>query len=155
MAPSLFHGRTRGRGEEAKCDRAQAQLEQATARRRLDVIVSFGCGPLDDRDLTIVEAEIAVERFLGGRCRVRIGQVDARWARIDDSVPIGKLCELRRTLSGENNGGVLLAERKEPLIDPCTEEGVHERHPRFVDLDQCGTSVKTLLDPVKEVEKNR
>src|SRR5438105_1221675 len=105
MAPRLFHRGSRGRGEEAECDRAQTELEQATARGRLYVVVPFGCAALDDRDLTVIEPEIAVERFLGGRCRVWIRQVNARWARIDDGVPIGKLCELRRTLSGENNGG--------------------------------------------------
>src|SRR6185437_4396478 len=138
------------------CERhgSEPQLEQPATSRRLEVVVPLWNGLRDALDLARVESQLAVQADLAGSTGVVIRQIDLRRTRVEYRMPEGKLCELRRALSCQHDGRVLLAQSEQPLMDARSEQRVHQRHPRFVDLDQRRTSIESAFDTAEEVEKN-
>ncbi len=117
----LHRGARVGR-EKTEGHGTQAEFEEPASAGRLEVVVPLRRSLGDDRDLALVQAQVAVERRLG-RCRgIRVGQIDLRHARVDDRVPVRQLGELGRALRGQDDRGVLLPQLQEPLIHPGAEE---------------------------------
>src|SRR3546814_6666639 len=93
----------------------QAQLEQPVAAARLAVVVALGHRPREDFDLAIVETEAAID---GGDLRLDralVRQQDAGLAALDDGRRDRRAVDVGERLRGEDDAGVLLAQRLEPL----------------------------------------
>lgn len=141
--------------EERECNGAKAKLEQPAPARRLDIVVTLGRRGRDRGQLASVETEIVIQLRRGRSGRVRVREIHPRRAGLDHGVAIGELRQLRRRLRREHHRGVVLAEREQPLIDPCAEHRVYECEPRFVDLDQRRPAVEPLFDSPKEIQQHR
>src|SRR3546814_3126241 len=73
-----------GRTAERKRDRAQAQLEQPVAPRRLQIIMPFRRRPADQLDLSVVEPEPLICCARLRLDRAVVGEEDALRAAFDD-----------------------------------------------------------------------
>src|SRR5439155_13839589 len=78
----LLHRGTGIGGEEAQRHGAEPELKQPAAARGLEVVVPLGGGPGDDRNLPLVQAEVAVQGRLRRRPRIgvreEIGRAEGR-----------------------------------------------------------------------------
>ena len=95
--------------------RTEAQFEQAIAAPRLAVIVALGRRPRDDLDLAVVEAEAAIDRGDLRLDRALVRQEDPRRAALDDRRRDRAVVDVGERLGGEDDGGVLLAQRLQPF----------------------------------------
>src|SRR3546814_5600770 len=81
----------------------------------LAVVVALGHRPREDFDLAIVETEAAID---GGDLRLDralVRQQDAGLAALDDGRRDRRAVDVGERLRGEDDAGVLLAQRLEPL----------------------------------------
>ena len=114
----------RGRRAERERDRTEAEFEQAIAAPRLAVVVALRRRPRDDLDLPVVQAEAAID---GGDLRLDrafIRQEQSRRAALDDRRRDRARFDIGERLGGEDDGGVLLAQRLQPFAQlrrqiPC------------------------------------
>ena len=141
-------GRGRAEGER---DSAPARLEQPVAAPRLAVIVALGRGAGDDLDLAIVEAEAPVDRGDLRLDRPLVGQEDAGRAALDDGGRDGAAIDVGERLGGEDDGGVLLAQRLQPLAQLRGEAAIVEREPALVDDEQRRPAIEAPFDAMEEI----
>ena len=113
-------GRGGGEGER---DLAQAELEQAVAAARLAVIVALRRRAAEDLDLAVVEAEAAIDGRDLRLERALVRQEDARRAALDDRRRDGAAVDVGERLGGEDDAGVLLAQRLQPFAQLAGEAG--------------------------------
>ena len=104
-----------GRRAEGERDLAEAELEQAIAAPRLAVIVALRRGAGEDLDLAIVESEAPIDRGDLRLDRALVRQEEPRRAALDDGGRDGAAVDVGERLGGEDDGGVLLAQRLQPL----------------------------------------
>ena len=146
--------RLRGRGAERQCHLRQAQLEQPVAAPGLAVVITLRHGPRDDLDLAIIEAKAAID---GGDLRLDcplVRQQQPRLAAFDDGGRDGASVDVGERLRGENDAGVLLAQRLQPFAKLAGEALVVECQPAFIDDDERRRSVEPILDAVEELGQN-
>ena len=111
---SVFDG---GRGEGER-DLAEAELEQAVAAARLAVIVALGRGAGEDLDLAVVEAEAPIDRRDLRLDRALVRQQDAGSGQLSMIAgAIARAVDVGERLGGEDDGGVLLAQRLQPFAE--------------------------------------
>ena len=144
----------RGRGAERERKGTEAKFEQAIAAPRLAVIVALWRRPRDDLDLPVVEAEAAIDRDDLRLDRAFIGQKHPRRAALDDRRRDGARFDIGERLGGEDDGGVLLAQRFQPFAQLRGKALVVEREPAFVDDEQGGRAVERRFDAVEEIGEN-
>src|SRR6266542_3919805 len=124
--------------------------------RRDVVVLPLRAGMCQNLDLALAHAESTVERRRMLRRRLRVRQEYLRRARLDDDVTLRAPDDFADRLTREDDGGVLLAKRPEPLLDFLAEERVSEHYPRLVDHEKRrSTRIESLIDPVKHVEQHR
>ena len=123
-------------GAEGERDRAETQLEQPIAAARLAVIVALRRRAREDLDLAIVEAEAAIDRGDLRLDRALVRQEDARRAALDDGRRDVAAVDVGERLRGEDDGGVLLAQRLQPLAELLGEGRIVEHQPALVDDEQ-------------------
>ena len=95
----------------------QTQLEEPVAAAGLAVIVALGHRAREDLDLAIVEAETPID---GGDLRLDrafVREQDAGLAALDDGGRNRRSVDIGEGLGGEDNAGVLLPERLQPLAE--------------------------------------
>src|SRR3546814_11532714 len=96
------------------------------------VVVALGHRPREDGDLAIVETEAAID---GGDLRLDralVRQQDAGLAALDDGRRDRSAVDVGERLRGEDDAGVLLAQRLEPLAQLACKALVVEREPAFI-----------------------
>ena len=75
----------------------------------------------------------------------RVGQLSMMAGAIARAVDVGE------RLGGEDDGGVLLAQRLQPFAELAGEALVIEREPAFIDDQQRRAAVEPALDAVEEI----
>ena len=143
-----------GCGGQSERDVAQAQLEQAVAAPGLAVVIALGRGPADDLDLPVVQSEAPID---GGDLRLDrplIGQKDSRRAAFDEGRGDRAGLDIGERLRGEDDGGVLLAQRLQPFAELPRETRVVEREPAFVDDEERRPSIEPAFDAMEEIGEN-
>ena len=133
----------------------EAQLEQAIAAARLAVIVALRRGAAEDLDLPVVEAEAAIDRRDLRFERALVGQEEPRRAALDDRRRDRAAVDVGERLGGEDDAGVLLAQRLQPFAQLAGKAAIIERKPAFVDDEQGGPAVEAVLDAVEEIGEDR
>ena len=144
----------RGCRAEREGEGTKPEFEEAIAAPRLAVIVALGRRPRDDLDLSVVEAEAAIDREDLRFDRPLIGKKDPRRAALDDRRRDRARFDIGKRLRGEDDGGVFLAQRFEPFAQLRGKSRIVEREPAFVDDEQSGRAVERRFDPVKEIGEN-
>src|SRR6185295_18182461 len=144
-----------GRTEKSERRGTEAQLEEPAAPRRNEVVVAFRPSAREDLDLGGIEPEIGIKRRGLAVSRIRIRQQDTRRTTLEEYLPVRRLVELREALCDENDRGVLLAQRQEPLPDPLREGRLHQRQPCLLNDDQGRRAGEPLLHPMEEVGEHR
>src|SRR6202035_1833865 len=91
------------------------ELEQAIAAPRLAVIVALRRGAGEDLDLAVVQAETPIDRRDLRLDRPLVRQEQPRRAALDDSGGDRGAVDVRKRLGGEDDGGILLAQRLQPF----------------------------------------
>src|SRR5271154_2709511 len=107
-----------GSGGESERHLTKTKLEQSITAARLAVVVALRRRPGQDLDLPVVQSKAPVDRhdlWLNGAV---IGQRDACWAALDNCGRDCRAVDIRERLGGENDGGILLAQRLQPLTQP-------------------------------------
>ena len=120
---ALDHGLIglRGGGGEGERDLAKAEFEQAIAAPRLAVIVALGRRAREDLDLPVVEAEAPIDRGDLRLDRALVRQEQPRRAALDDGGRDRGAVDIGERLGGEDDGGVLLAQRLQPFAQLAGE----------------------------------
>ena len=134
-----------GGGAEGERDLAEAKLEQPVAAPRLAVIVALRRGPGEDLDLAVVEAEAAIDRGDLRLDRALVRQEQPRRAALDDGGRDRRAIDVGQRLGGEDDGGVLLAQRLQPFAELAGKALVVERQPAFVDDQQGRPAVEPVV----------
>jgi hypothetical protein len=116
LGDAALIGLGRGGGEGQR-DLAKPQLEQAVAAPRLAVIVALGRRPAEDFDLAGVEPEPLVDGRDLRLDRALVRQEDARRAALDDGGRDVRALDVGEALGGEDDAGVLLAQRLQPFAE--------------------------------------
>ena len=143
-------GFRRGGGESQR-DLAETECEQPVAAPGLAIIVALGNGPRDDLDLAVVEPEAAIGR---GDLRLEgaiVRQEDPRRAAFNDSRRNIRSFDVGERLGGEDDAGILLAQRLQPFAQLIAESGIAECEPAFIDDNHRWPPVEPRLDPVKQI----
>src|SRR3546814_6424990 len=112
----------------------------------LAVVVALGHRPREDFDLAIFETEAAID---GGDLRLDralVRQQDAGLAALDDGRRDRRAVDVGERLRGEDDAGVLLAQRLEPLAKLACKALVVEREPAFIDNQQRRSPVEAVFD---------
>ena len=141
-------GRGGGEGER---DLGEAELEQAIAAAGLAVVVALRRRSAQDLDLPVIESEAPIDRGDLRLERALVRQEDAGRAALDDGRRDGAAVDVRERLRGEDDRGVLLPQRLQPLAQLPGEAGVVERQPALVDDEQGGAAVEAILDAMEQV----
>ena len=111
----------------------KTQLEQAIAAPGLAVVVALGRGARQDLDLPVVETEAPIDSRDLRLDRPLVRQEQPRRAALDDGRRNRGAIDIRERLGGEDDGGILLAQRLQPFADLAGKPFVIERKPTFVD----------------------
>mgnify|MGYP001488885894 CR=1 FL=1 len=119
------------------------------------VVVALGLRGGDDLDLPAVEPETLIDRANLRLGRLRVRQEDAACAALDDGRRDRRTVDIAKALGGENDRGVLLPERLQPLAELTGEALVIERQPALVDDDERRRAVEAVLDSVEEIGQDR
>ena len=117
-------GRGGGKGERHF---AKAQFEQAITARGLTVIIALGRCPAEDFNLAVVQSEAAIDTQNLGFDRPVVGQEDSRRAAFDNRGRDVAAVDVGQALRGEDDAGVLLAQRLQPFAELAGETLVVER----------------------------
>ena len=135
----------------APAPRAKAEFEQAVAAPGLAVIVALRRGPRDDLDLPVVQAEAAID---GGDLRLDrpfVRQEEPGRAALDDGRRNRRCVDIGERLGGEDDGGVLLAQRLQPFAQLAGEAVVVEREPAFIDDEEAWPPIEPAFDAMEEI----
>ena len=146
--------RRRGAGE-GQCDRPQVEIEQAIAQPRLVVVIALRLRSSDDLDLAGVEPEAFVDRADLRLSGLRVGQEDAARAALRDGRCDAGVLDVGQRLRGEDHRHVFLAQRLQPLADARGEHRVVEEQPGFVEDQERGRAIKTLVEAGKQITEHR
>ena len=141
----------RGCGAERQRHLAKAELEQPVAAPRLAVVVALRHGARQNLDLPVVKPEAPVDR---GDLRLDgafVRKKHPRWAALDDRRRDGRIVDVGKTLSCEDDGSVFLSQRFQPFAKLAGEAFIVERQPALVDDEQRRTSVEPVSNTVKEI----
>ena len=138
-------------GAEGERDRTEAQFEQAVAAAGLAVVVALGRGARDDLDLPVVQAEPPIDRGDLRLDRALVGKEDACRAALDDRWRDRAAIDVGERLGGEDDGGVLLAQRLQPFAQLRGEAAVVEREPALVDDEERRAAVEPAFDAMEEI----
>ena len=140
-----------GCGAEREADFGQAKLEQAIAPAALAVIIPLGRGPCEDFDLPVIEAEATINgrdlRLDGALVR----QQEPRRAALDDGGRDVAPVNVGQALRGEDDAGVLLAQRFQPFAELAGETLVVQRKPAFIYDEQRGAAIEPVADTMEEM----
>ena len=144
-----------GRAAQGEGDRTEAELEQAVAALRLQVIVPLGGGSANELDLPLVEPEALVRRAALRIERAVVRQKDALRAAFDDGRRDRAAGDVGEALRREQDRDILLAKRLEPLTDARGEQRVIEKDPRLVEDEQRRPAVEAVLEAMEQVREDR
>ena len=123
----------------------ETELEQPVAAARLAVVVALGRRSAQDLDLPVVETEAPVDRGDLRLERALVGQEQPRRAALDDGRRDGAAVDVGERLGGEDDGGVLLAQRLQPFAQLAGKAVIVERKPAFVDDEQASAGRRAGL----------
>ena len=115
----------------------------------------MGVARREDLDLPIVEAEAAIDRGDLRLERPLVRQEQPRRAALDDRGRDGAAVDVGERLRGEDDGGVLLAQRLQPFAELAGKALVVEGEPALVDDEQRRPAVEPVLDAVEEIGEHR
>src|SRR6266851_8054101 len=107
-----------GSSGEGERDLAKTEFEQAIAAARLAVVVALRRRAGEDFDLAVVKSKAPVDRhdlWLDGAV---VWQHNACWTTLDDRRRDRRAVDIRERLGSENDRGILLAQRLQPLAQP-------------------------------------
>ena len=122
-----------GCGAEREADFGQAKLEQPVAASRLAIVFAFRRRAGDQLDLSVIEAEAAIDARDLRLNRPFVRQQEPRRAAFDDRGRDVATVDVGQALRGEDDAGVLLAQRFQPFAELAGEPFVVQRKPALVD----------------------
>jgi hypothetical protein len=117
----------------ASANSSRAELEQAIAAPGLAVVVALGVA----RPRISICRSLRPKRSIDSRDlwldRPLVRKEQPRRATLDDGRCNRGAVDIRERLGGEDDGGVLFAQRLQPFADLAGKPFVIEREPTFVD----------------------
>src|SRR6266851_3864162 len=144
--PRGEHVVLRARADKGERCGTERELEQAPSKRRDVIVVPFGRGISDNIDLPIGESEPPVHLTARSIFRFRVGQIELGRTRLENYISMRRVGDLCETLRRQHDGGVLLAQGAQPLLDLRAKDAVGEHDPCFIEHDQRRSAVEPLID---------
>ena len=152
-APRAF--RMTCRAAKRECDRSEIEIEKPAAERRRVVVLRARCGPRDDLDLALREAQLEIRISDVLAARLGIGQEYLRWTALQKQIAVGRRRDLGDALGRHHDAGIALAQRPERSVKPFGGNRIIQQPPRLIDEDQRRRSRAFALDLMEQPFERR